>query len=112
EYASVQRSAFILRKPQGKSLALIWLMIALILGVSLMPHIGIVLLSFSKVWSFSILPNTYTIANYVEILFRAPHFVINTLIYTLLAAGLDIILGAAIAFLLLRSRVPGRNLLD
>jgi len=38
--------------------------------------------------------------------------VINTLIYTLLAAGLDIVLGAAIAFLLLRSRVPGRNLLD
>lgn len=37
---------------------------------------------------------------------------INTLIYTLLAAGLDIVLGAAIAFLLLRSRVPGRNLLD
>ena len=37
---------------------------------------------------------------------------INTLVYTLLAAGFDIVLGAAIAFLLLRSRVPGRNFLD
>ncbi len=112
EYASVQRAAPLVCKPQGKTLALVWLMMVLILGVSLLPHIGIILLSFSKVWSFSVLPTTYTTGNYVEILFRAPHFVINTLLYTLLAAGFDIILGAAIAFLLLRSRVPGRNVLD
>jgi iron(III) transport system permease protein len=41
-----------------------------------------------------------------------PHFVINTLVYTLLAAAVDIVLGATIAFLLLRTRVPGKNLLD
>jgi iron(III) transport system permease protein len=97
---------------QGKHLALVWLVIAIILGISLLPHIGIVLLSFAKVWSFSLLPTTYTLGNYEEILFRVPHFVINTLIYTLLAAALDIILGAAIAFLLLRTGVPGRNVLD
>jgi iron(III) transport system permease protein len=112
EYASVQRSAPVVRKLHGKALRLVWLMIGLILGVSLLPHIGIILLSFSKVWSFTLLPTTYTAGNYAEILFRAPHFVINTLIYTLLAAGFDVILGAAIAFLLLRSRVPGRNVLD
>jgi len=43
EYASVPRSAAILRKPHGKNLALIWLMIGLILGISLLPHIGIFL---------------------------------------------------------------------
>ncbi len=41
-----------------------------------------------------------------------PHFVLNTLRYMLLAAGFDVMLGALIAFLLLRSRVPGRNFLD
>jgi iron(III) transport system permease protein len=41
-----------------------------------------------------------------------PYFVINTLRYTLLAAGLDVVLGATIAFFLLRSRIAGRNLLD
>jgi len=84
----------------------------LILGLSLLPHMGIFLLSFSKVWSFSILPTTYTLDNYTEIFFRAPHFVKNTLLYTLLAASFDVLLGAAIAFLLLRSRLWGRNLLD
>lgn len=112
EYATVQRGAPVARQLQGGQLLLAWLAIAVILGVSLLPHIGIVLLSFTKVWSFSLLPTTYTLSNYAEILFRAPHFVVNTLVYTLLAASLDIVLGAAIAFLLLRSRVPGRNFLD
>ena len=112
EYATVQRTAPIAHKLQGKTLALAWLVIVAILGVSLLPHIGILILSFSKVWSFTLLPTTYTLGNYDEILFRVPHFVLNTLLYTLLAAALDIVLGAAIAYLLLRSRVAGKNLLD
>ncbi|HEY2918501.1 MAG TPA: iron ABC transporter permease [Candidatus Binatia bacterium] len=112
EYATVQRAAPLMHRLQGKKLVLVWSIIVLILGISLLPHIGILLLSFTKVWSFTVLPTTYTASNYAEILFRAPHFVINTLRYTVLAAGLDIVLGAAIAFLLLRTRVPGRNLLD
>jgi len=112
EYATVQRAAPVSRQLQGKSLSLVWLVIAAILGISLLPHIGIVLLSFAKVWSFSLLPSAYTLGHYEEILFRVPHFVINTLLYTLLAAALDIVLGAAIAFLLLRTGLPGRNFLD
>lgn len=112
EYATVQRAAPVLARLQGKRVVIVWLVIITILGVSLLPHIGIALLSFAKVWSFSLLPSTYTFGHYEEILFRVPHFVINTLIYTLLAAALDIVLGAAIAFLLLRTGVPGRNLLD
>jgi len=112
EYATSQRAASVTGKLHGPTLAIVWLVISFILGISLLPHIGIALLSFTKVWSFTLLPTTYTLGNYEEILFRVPHFVINTLIYTLLAAALDIVLGATIAFLLLRSRVPGKNLLD
>jgi iron(III) transport system permease protein len=112
EYATAQRSAPVTRRLQGKKVLLVWLLCGAILGVSLLPHIGILLLSFSKVWSFTLLPTAYTLGNFAEILFRAPHFIKNTLLYTLLAAGLDVILGAAIAFLLLRSRLAGRNLLD
>ena len=112
EYASLQRAAPVTGTLHGPTLTMVWLLIALILGISLLPHIGIVLLSFSKIWSFTLLPTTYTLGNYEEILFRVPHFVINTLVYTLLAAALDIVLGATIAFLLLRTRVPGKNLLD
>jgi iron(III) transport system permease protein len=112
EYATVARGTPVIKRLQGARLALVLLVSGLILGVSLLPHIGILLLSFTKVWSFSLLPTSYTLDHYAEILFRGPHFVTNTLVYTLLAAGFDIMLGAVIAFLLLRGRVIGRNLLD
>ncbi|TAK02777.1 iron ABC transporter permease [bacterium] len=112
EYATVQRGAFIAQPIHGMKRISVLLFSGLVLGLSLLPHLGIFLLSFAKVWSFSILPTTYTLDNYVEIFFRGPHFVKNTLLYTILAAGLDVLLGAAIAFLLLRSRLWGRNLLD
>jgi iron(III) transport system permease protein len=112
EYATVQRVAPVTAKLRGPTLGIVWLVIGLVLAVSLLPHIGIALLSFTKVWSFTLLPTTYTLGNYGEILFRVPHFVINTLVYTLLAAAMDIVLGATIAYLLLRTRVPGRNFLD
>jgi iron(III) transport system permease protein len=89
-----------------------WGVVAALLIPALVPHLGIVILSFSKVWSFSYLPSRFTLDNYGEILVRTPHFVWNTLRYALLAAGIDVLLGAAIAWLLVRGRVPGRGVLD
>jgi iron(III) transport system permease protein len=90
----------------------VWAIAILLLGPALLPHVGIALLSVSKVWSLSPLPSVYTLGNYDEILFRAPHFIWNTLRYALLAAALDVGLGAVIAWLLLRGRTRGRQWLD
>jgi iron(III) transport system permease protein len=95
----------------GGTLA-VWAIAILLLGPALLPHVGIALLSVSKVWSLSPLPTVYTLGNYDEILFRAPHFIWNTLRYALLAAALDVGLGAVIAWLLLRGRTRGRQWLD
>ena len=89
-----------------------WLLVALLLGPALLPHLGIGLLSMSKVWSLTPLPTVYTAANYEEILVRSPQFIANTLRYALLAAIADVALGAVIAWLLLRGRVRGRQWLD
>ena len=112
EYATVQRAAPITRKLQGKTLALVWLVIALSWASACCRTSASSCFRSRKSGAFRCCRRTYTLGNYDEILFRVPHFVLNTLLYTLLAAALDIVLGAAIAFLLLRSRVPGRNLLD
>jgi iron(III) transport system permease protein len=115
EYATVQRgtTGVEIAKPiHGWKLAVVLGASVLMLGVSLLPHLGILMLSVSRVWSFSLLPSVYTLGNYVEILFRTPHFVTNTLLYATLASAADVVLGAVIAWLLLRSQVRGRNLLD
>jgi iron(III) transport system permease protein len=112
EYATLHQGTAVARPVTGLKRLAILLFCGLVLSLSLLPHIGIVILSFAKIWSFSLLPTTYTLDNFTEILVRAPHFVKNTLLYTILAAGLDVFLGAIIAFLLIRSRVWGRNVLD
>jgi iron(III) transport system permease protein len=96
--------------PRGVAAA--WLIAALLLGPALLPHVGIVLLSVSRVWSLTPLPTVYTTAGYEEILVRSPLFIANTLRYAGLAAVADVALGAVIAWLLLRGRVPGRRWLD
>jgi iron(III) transport system permease protein len=92
--------------------AVAWAVALGLLGPALLPHVGIALLSVSRLWSLSPLPSVYTTANYDEILFRAPHFIWNTLRYALLAALADVALGAVIGWLLLRGRTRGRRWLD
>jgi iron(III) transport system permease protein len=89
-----------------------WLLVAMLLGPALLPHVGILLLSLSKVWSLTPVPSVYTLGNYEEILVRSPQFIANTLRYAGLAGLLDVVLGAVIAWLLLRGRVRGRQWLD
>jgi iron(III) transport system permease protein len=85
---------------------------AVVLGVALLPHAGVVLLSFSRVWSLTYLPSEYTLGNYAEVFLRAPRFILNTLTYSVGAALLGVVVAAAIAYLLQRGRVPGKGLLD
>ena len=86
--------------------------IILLLLLVLSPHIGIVLLSLSKVWSFSVLPDAYTFEHYRTVLVDSPRMIVNTLLYCGLAALLDVVIGTAIAYLILRTRLPGRQALD
>jgi iron(III) transport system permease protein len=113
EFAALQRGGEAPAVGLGRRGTVVaWLIILGLLGPALLPHLGIALLSVSRVWSLSPLPTVYTAANYDEVLFRAPHFMWNTLRYALLAAALDVALGAVIAWLLLRGRAPGRQWLD
>jgi iron(III) transport system permease protein len=92
--------------------ALAWAWIVLMLLIVLSPHVGVLLLSFAKVWSFSVLPEAWTLDNYVVVLRDSSRMIINTLVYCGAAALVDVVIGTAIAYLLLRTTVPGRQWLD
>jgi iron(III) transport system permease protein len=82
------------------------------LALVLSPHLGISLLSIATVWSFAPLPDAYTLAHYVTVYREAGPLITNTLLYCGLAASIDVILGAMLAYVVLRSRLPGRRLIE
>ncbi|MFC1713252.1 ABC transporter permease [Candidatus Poribacteria bacterium] len=115
EYSTTQRGttgASISKKITGWKLAIVLGFCILILTMSLLPHIGIALLSFAKLWSFTMLPAGYTLEHYGEVLIQTPHYARNTIAYCALAAVIDVGLGALIAFLLIRGKIIGKSLLD
>ncbi len=83
-----------------------------ILMLVLSPHLGILLMSLFKVWSFSILPEQFTFAHYLTIFSDAKQMIWNTILYCGLAAVIDVVLGAAIAYIVIRTTIPGRQILD
>ncbi len=114
DYATLQKGGGALQKRRLTAweavLAYGWIM--LVLAVVLAPHVGILLMSFAKVWSFSVLPDAYTLEHYATVFSDASGMIGNTLLYCVLAAGLDVVIGTAIAYLILRTRLPARQWLD
>ncbi|SHI14523.1 ABC transporter permease [Pollutimonas bauzanensis] len=86
--------------------------IAMVLLLVLSPHLGVLLLSLATVWSYAPLPDGYTLAHYSAVFQESQGMISNTLLYCGLAAGIDVILGTAIAYLMLRTKLPGRQWLD
>ena len=83
-----------------------------ILLLVLSPHFGLMLLSFGTVWSFSVLPDGYTIAHYVQVISSSFQYISNTLLYAGLAAAIDVCFGTAIAYVVWRTKLIGRQWLD
>jgi iron(III) transport system permease protein len=114
DYATLQRGGAALQKrrlsPWQALAAYGWIGVVLLLVLS--PHLGILLMSLSKVWSFSVLPEGFTLAHYETVFTQSSGMITNTLLYCGLAALLDVALGTAIAYIILRTRLPGRQMLD
>jgi iron(III) transport system permease protein len=114
DYATLTRggAALARRRLSGWSAVLGYGWVLLVLALVLSPHFGILLMSFAKVWSYSVLPDGYTLQHYAVVLTDSSRMIGNTMLYCTLAAGIDVVLGVAIAWLLLRSSLPGRQWLD
>lgn len=87
-----------------------------VIGAALLPHAGVILSSFSEPgsWYRSVLPAKFTTANYVEALGHSMTVssIRNSLLYSSLAVLLNIMIGIAVAFVVVRSEIRGRGILD
>lgn len=114
DYATVQKGGGGLSrrdlKPREKVLA--WAVILLILALVLSPHLGLLLLAFGTIWSFSPLPDGFTVQHFGTIFTQSSQYVWNTLAYAGTAAVLDVVLGTVIAYIVIRTKLAGRKWLD
>ncbi|WP_319609281.1 iron ABC transporter permease [Oceaniferula marina] len=101
------------RLPIGQGIA-VSLAFLSVIGIACVPHIGVVLLSLSGDWYGSILPESMTLAHYSEALGHplVVPSIKNSLLYATGSTLLDILLGTAIAWVIVRSTIRGRVLLD
>jgi iron(III) transport system permease protein len=96
-----------------KSLGCAMIFSAVFLVASL-PHLGVILLSLSDDWYKTVLPVALKFDHYLEALgdpFVVPS-IKNSLFYASFATLVDLVLGIAIAWVIVRSTIKGRALLD
>jgi iron(III) transport system permease protein len=87
---------------------------AIVAFLSILPHLGVVFVSLSDDWYASILPREWTLDHFRAALgheLTVPA-IRNSLRYASLATLVDVVLGIAIAYVVVRTSLPGRHLLD
>ncbi|MDI1251534.1 MAG: iron ABC transporter permease [Lacunisphaera sp.] len=103
--------------PRALPRARAWLCTALFAGVAglaLLPHLGVVLVAFSTDWYGHVLPASLTLRNFSLALghdLTVPA-IANSLKSASLATVIDLVLGVALAWVIVRSKIAGRQLLD
>jgi iron(III) transport system permease protein len=86
----------------------------LVLLTAALPNLAVVVLASSRDWHGTVLPGAFTLDHYRSALGHAwvVPSIAQSLRYVSLATALDLVLGFAIAWVVVRSNAPGRKLLD
>ncbi len=92
----------------------IYIFVLGIIGIAVLPHISVAFLSVADRWSRTILPGDFTTAQYGKIFSHSLTMpsIKNSMFYSFLSTIVDMILGIMIAYMLSRTRIPGKNILD
>jgi iron(III) transport system permease protein len=102
-------------RPPARGMA--WLCTLLFGGitfVAVLPHLGVMLVAFSNDWYGTVLPQSYTLDNFKLALghdLTVPA-IANSLRFASFSTLVDLGLGLAIAYVVVRSKVAGRQVLD
>jgi iron(III) transport system permease protein len=104
------------RRVRGFRGALVLTPFLAVILVALTPHLGVLATSLGEPgsWYRSVLPQEWTAGNYVEALGHSMTVssIRNSLLYSSLAVLCNTALGIAIAYVVVRSDLPGRDALD
>jgi iron(III) transport system permease protein len=80
--------------------------------LSFIPYLGVALASVGRGWSLTPFPVRYTLQYFERVIVETPKYIVNSFLYSGLAVVVCIVVGVPIAWILARTRLPGRDTLD
>jgi iron(III) transport system permease protein len=112
DYSSLSYSRVARRRLSGPAQALAIAFLSLLLLASFVPYLGVGLASVGRGWSLTPLPVHYTLAAFERVIVETPKYIVNSFLYGGLAVVACLAVGVPIAWILARTRLPGRDVLD
>ena len=113
-YDVVGRGSAGLQRASRRQVVFIYGFMLCLTGVALLPHISVFLTSISEQWFMSVVPQEVTAKYYTKV-FEHPissSSISMSLMLSVLSTVADIVLGVSIAYLLTRTRIPFKGMLD
>jgi iron(III) transport system permease protein len=86
--------------------------LTVLLVISFIPQVGVMLAAVGRGWALTPIPVVYTLEFFRQVSIETPKFIINSFVYSGLAVVLCLVVGVPMAWILGRTRAPGRNTMD
>ncbi len=80
--------------------------------VSIAPQIGVALAAVGRGWALTPFPVRYTLEFFEQVSIETPKFIVNSLAYSGLAVVICLAIGVPMAWIMSRTRAPGRGSMD
>ncbi len=112
DYSSLSYSRIARRRLSPLAQTAVVAFLSVVMLLAFLPYLGVLLASVGKGWALTPLPVHYTFQHFERVIVETPRYILNSLLYALLAVLLCIVVGVPIAWILARTRLPGRGTLD
>jgi iron(III) transport system permease protein len=112
DYSSLSYSRIPRRRLSPGRQVLVVSFLSLVMLASFIPYLGVILASTGKGWSMTPFPTQYTLQYFERVIVETPKYIVNSFLYSGIAIVLCIAIGVPIAWILARTRLPGRDALD
>jgi len=86
--------------------------LTLLMIVCVIPQVGVVFAAVGRGWALTPFPVNYTLEFFRTVSIETPKFIVNSFLYAGLALILCLLVGVPMAWIMARTRAPGRNTMD
>jgi iron(III) transport system permease protein len=112
DYSSLSYSKVERRKISAWGKVLVIVFLVAVLVFSFIPYLGIALDSFGKGWALTPIPVKYTLQYFERVAIETPKFIVNSLLFSGISVLICIIVGVPVAWVMARTKLPGKDMLD